>query len=173
MGVLGAGTSRKKGGLRNLNSPKSGILGTSLVKREDLRNWSCTKGGSYLSHLFTFTCQYDLQTKNRGLRNGHNQKRGGGVLGARPTRKRGVLGAGQVKQNGSLPPHIHVLDTYPPPPPPHIMLEVGLQKSMGHGIYCIPRTKYVRGILWFSRRYAAAASAAAASASADTSSFSR
>ena len=30
---------------------------------------------------------------------------------------------------------------------------------------CIPRTKYVRGILWFSRRYAAA--------SADTSSFSR
>ena len=23
--------------------------------------------------------------------------------------------------------------------------------------YCIPRTKYVRGILWFSRRYAAAA----------------
>ena len=36
---------------------------------------------------------------------------------------------------------------------------------------CIPRTKYVRGILWFSRRYAAAA--ASASASADTSSFSR
>ena len=35
---------------------------------------------------------------------------------------------------------------------------------------CIPRTKYVRGILWFSRRYATAASAAA---SADTSSFSR
>ena len=33
-------------------------------------------------------------------------------------------------------------------------------------INCIPRTKYVRGILWFSRRYAA-------SASADTSSFSR
>ena len=32
--------------------------------------------------------------------------------------------------------------------------------------YCIPRTKYVRGILWFSRR-------SAASASADTSSFSR
>ena len=41
--------------------------------------------------------------------------------------------------------------------------------------YCIPRTKYVRGILWFSRRYAAAAAAAAsaAAASADTSSFSR
>ena len=39
---------------------------------------------------------------------------------------------------------------------------------------CIPRTKYVRGILWFSRRYAAAAAAAsAAAASADTSSFSR
>ena len=33
---------------------------------------------------------------------------------------------------------------------------------------CIPRTKYVRGILWFSRRYAASAAA-----SADTSSFSR
>ena len=44
---------------------------------------------------------------------------------------------------------------------------------------CIPRTKYVRGILWFSRRYAAASASAAsaasasASASADTSSFSR
>ena len=35
-------------------------------------------------------------------------------------------------------------------------------------IYCIPRTKYVRGILWFSHRYAASASA-----STDTSSFSR
>ena len=35
-------------------------------------------------------------------------------------------------------------------------------------INCIPRTKYVRGILWFSRRYAASAAA-----SADTSSFSR
>ena len=32
--------------------------------------------------------------------------------------------------------------------------------------YCIPRTKYVRGILWFSRRYAAASAASAASASA-------
>ena len=44
------------------------------------------------------------------------------------------------------------------------------------GVSCIPRTKYVRGILWFSRRYAASASASAASAasaSADTSSFSR
>ena len=27
--------------------------------------------------------------------------------------------------------------------------------------YCIPRTKYVRGILWFSRRYAAASAASA------------
>ena len=26
-------------------------------------------------------------------------------------------------------------------------------------MYCIPGTKYVRGILWFSRRYAASASA--------------
>ena len=37
-GVLGAGTHPKKGGLRNVHSPKSGILATSLVKREDLRN---------------------------------------------------------------------------------------------------------------------------------------
>ena len=28
-------------------------------------------------------------------------------------------------------------------------------------LWCIPRTKYVRGILWFSRRYAASASASA------------
>ena len=27
---------------------------------------------------------------------------------------------------------------------------------------CIPRTKYVRGILWFSRRYAAASASASA-----------
>ena len=38
---------------------------------------------------------------------------------------------------------------------------------------CIPRTKYVRGILWFSRRSAAASASAASAASADTSSFSR
>ena len=31
-------------------------------------------------------------------------------------------------------------------------------------LYCIPRTKYVRGILWFSRRYAAASASASASA---------
>ena len=52
-----------------------------------------------------------------------------------------------------------------------------------HLYICIPRTKYVRGILWFSRRYAASAAAAsaaaasaaaasAAAASADISSFS-
>ena len=39
------------------------------------------------------------------------------------------------------------------------------------GVYCIPCTKYVRGILWFSRRSAAASASAATSA--DTSSFSR
>ena len=27
--------------------------------------------------------------------------------------------------------------------------------AIHHYSYCIPRTKYVRGILWFSRRYAA------------------
>ena len=70
---------------------------------------------AYLSNIFTFTSQYDLQTKKRGLRNGHNQKRVG-VLGARPNRKGGVLGAGQVKQSGSLPPHIPVLDIYTNPP---------------------------------------------------------
>ena len=31
-------------------------------------------------------------------------------------------------------------------------------------VNCIPRTKYVRGILWFSRRYAAASAVSAASA---------
>ena len=39
------------------------------------------------------------------------------------------------------------------------------RKKLGLLVYCIPRTKYARGILWFSRCYAAA--------SADTSSFSR
>ena len=38
--------------------------------------------------------------KKKGFRNGHNQKGGCPFLGARPTRKRGVLGAGQVKKGG-------------------------------------------------------------------------
>ena len=52
--------------------------------------------GAYLSHIFTFTCQYDLQTKKRGLRNGHNQKGGGGGLRGAP-KKRGLrCGSGKV-----------------------------------------------------------------------------
>ena len=95
MGVLGAGTSRKRGprcghtpkrggGLRNVHNPKSGTLGTSLVKERILRTEVTQKGvlGAYLSHIFTLTCQYDLQTKKRGLRNGRNQKRVGGLRGA-------------------------------------------------------------------------------------------
>ena len=41
-------------------------------------------------------------------------------------------------------------------------------QSLFNHIYCncIPRTKYVRGILWFSRRYAAASASAASAASA-------
>ena len=53
-------------------------------------------------------------------------------------------------------------------PPGNIFVVVGVREQSN----CIPRTKYVRGILWFSRRYAAA-SASASAASADTSSFSR
>ena len=49
--------------------------------------------------------------------------------------------------------------------------EVLVPPPLQNQLNCIPRTKYLRGILWFSRRYAASA-AAAASASADTSSFS-
>ena len=45
-----------------------------------------------------------------------------------------------------------------------------ITNSINDIINCIPRTKYVRGMLWFSRRYAASAST---SASADTLSFSR
>ena len=79
-GVLGAGTP-----------PKRGVLGTCTVRKVgSYRNFSCKKRGSeelklhkkgllgaYLSHIFTFTCQYNLQTKKRGLRNGHNQKKRG------------------------------------------------------------------------------------------------
>ena len=55
-------------------------------------------------------------------------------------------------------------------------IHLGYGVDMMVRVYCIPRTKYVRGILWFSRRSAASASVSAAStasASADTSSFSR
>ena len=55
----------------------------------------------------------------------------------------------------------------------HWWVPLCVQRPQSYAIltnYCIPRTKYVRGILWFSRRSAASASAAA---SADTSSFSR
>ena len=55
----------------------------------------------------------------RGVLGTGATRKGWEVLGARPTRKRGVLGAGQVKQSGSLPRHIPVLDIYASPPPTH------------------------------------------------------
>ena len=99
-GVLGAGTSPKGGG---------GSQERAQSEKWDLRHFSCKKRGSqelnlhkrgllgaYLSHIFTFTCQYDLQTKMRGLRNGHNQKRVGGLRGA-PNSKKGGLRCGSGK----------------------------------------------------------------------------
>ena len=65
--------------------------------------------------------------KKKGLRNWQ-----GGVLGARPTWKRGVLGAGQVKTGVFTAANTcigHICES------PHIMLEVGLQKCLGHGLY--------------------------------------
>ena len=56
--------------------------------------------------------------KKKGLRNGHNQRGGGGGLGARSTRKRGSLRCGSGKKGGlyrrpnmywtymRVPPHI-------------------------------------------------------------------
>ena len=86
MGVLGTYTVRK-----------SGVLGTCLVKREGLRNWSCTKGGSWeliyhLSLRLLVNMTYRLIKK--GLRNGHNQK--GKVLGAGPTQRGGQIKGGGV-----------------------------------------------------------------------------
>ena len=63
-GVLGAGTAQKKGGglrcghnqkkggLRHVYNPKKGEFRTAFVKREGVRNWSCSKGG--LGSLFIY-----------------------------------------------------------------------------------------------------------------------
>ena len=86
----------KKGDLRNGHSPNKG-------------NWSCKKRGSlelklhtavgaYLLIIFVFKDQWVCFgiLKKRGIRKGHQQKKG--VLGTGPTRKRGILGAIQVKK---------------------------------------------------------------------------
>ena len=137
-GVLGAGTPPKRGSQERAQSEKW-----------DLKNFSCKKRGSYelklhkrgflgtyLSHIFTFTCQYDLQTKRGVLGIGTTRKVGEGVLGARPTRKKGGgglrCGSGKTKWVFTA---AHTCTGHICESPPHIMLEVGLQKSMGHGIY--------------------------------------
>ena len=97
-GVLGAGTSPKKGGLRCGHNQKNGVLGTSTTpkkgefrtgfeKREGLWNWSFSKGdlGSlciYYLHFYLSTwstgrvCSGRLK-KGGGLRCGHSSKKGG------------------------------------------------------------------------------------------------
>ena len=110
MGILGAGSYRKRGslvrahpqkarGLRNVHSPKSGILGTSLVKREDLRNWSCTKGGYWelIYHIYLRLLVNMICRLKRGVLGTGTTRKGWGVLGARPNRKRGGLRCGSGK----------------------------------------------------------------------------
>ena len=104
---IGTGANRKKGSYE--------LHGHA--EREGLRNWCCTKGGSWeLIHLNFFLSTWSSDT-NGGLRNGHNQIKGG-VLGTDPTRKMGLLGAGQDKKGEHLPRHIPVLDIYVSAPPP-------------------------------------------------------
>ena len=53
-GVLGAGTTRNRGGLKHVYNPKKGEFRTGFVKREGVRNWSCSKwvlGAFYLLSL--------------------------------------------------------------------------------------------------------------------------
>ena len=57
-GVLGCGHNQKKGGLRHVYNPKKGEFKTDFVKREGVRNWSCSKGG--LGSLFIYYLYFYL-----------------------------------------------------------------------------------------------------------------
>ena len=52
MGGLRCGHNQKKGGLRHVYNPKKGEFRTDFVKRESVRNWSCSKRG--LGSLFIY-----------------------------------------------------------------------------------------------------------------------
>ena len=107
-GGLMCGHNPKGGGvLGTCTVRKSEFLGTYLVQREGIRNWSCTKVSpcELIYHLSrTFICQYDLQSKKMGFRNGHNQKKGVLVAGA-SLKGGGVLGAGQVTRGAFTAAH--------------------------------------------------------------------
>ena len=114
-GVLGAGTAQK-GGLRCGHSPKrvcyvraqskKGGLGavttrkkefrTGFVKREGVRNWSCSNGG--IGSLFIYYLYHYLSTwATGGVCSGWLKR---WVLGPGTARKRGVLGAGPTRKKG-------------------------------------------------------------------------
>ena len=106
-----------------MHSPKKWGLGNlSCKKRGYIRNWSCIKEGSLelICHLsLRLLVNMIGRLKKKGLRNWHKQKRG-------------VLGVGQVKRGVFTAPNTcigHICES------PHIMLEVGLQKCLGHGLY--------------------------------------
>ena len=115
-GVLGTGTSWKKGG---------GGLKNWSCKKDNLSNWWCTKGffWAYLLITLTFFLStwsisgvYSNILKKRGLRHGSGQKRG--VLGTGQARKNGGLGHGSGQKGGSLLRYIPVLAMHVSAPPP-------------------------------------------------------
>ena len=87
MGVLGTGTTQKRGVLGTGTSRKRGVLRTGLVKRVILINQAAQNPllWAYLLITLTFSCQHDQLV---------------GVYSDR--QKRGVLGTGQIKQGNSV-----------------------------------------------------------------------
>ena len=74
-GVLGAGRAPKKGGLRCGHNQKKGEFRTDFVKREGVRNWSCSKGG--LGSLFIYyLCFYLAIWSTSGMCSGRLKKGG-------------------------------------------------------------------------------------------------
>ena len=91
-GVLGAGTApkkgglrcghnQKKGGLRHVYNPNKREFRTDFVKRDGVRNWSCSKGGLgslFMYYLYFYLSKWSTsggvfwQAEKGGLRCGHS-----------------------------------------------------------------------------------------------------
>ena len=134
-------TTTRKGGLRCGHNPKKGVLGTCTVKksgflwtclaqREGIRNWSCTKVGSWelIYHLSSRLLVHMIfRLKQRGRRNGHNQKMGVLAVKVRAQLANGGIMCGSGITGVSIVAHtctctVHICES------PHIMWEVGYRK---------------------------------------------
>ena len=116
-GGLRCGHNQKRGGLRHVYNPKKGEFRTGLVKREGVRNWSCSKGG--LGSLFIYYLYFYLSIWSTS--GGVFWQAEKGVLGAGTAIKRGLwCGSGQ-KRGVFTAAHTYTL------PPDFTMVRSGME----------------------------------------------